>query len=209
MSHLQDVNEVPFPPPPWKCSGRMWTGIFRSTAPRQLPNGFRHVLDPHLFIISLIRYLDGTLRYDELIFGTLVMRGVRYGIHVDEIWVNDLASIWGGRRIWGLPKNPAVFEWEDGSAHIADSHGLIAEISVDTEPARFPWIWIPAPGFGLLDDSWTYYIGSLWARPDKTNMRITEWPERHVPLQSKVPLTSMGGKPFEMSVPPPKILKAS
>src|SRR5690348_12427980 len=121
MSHIEDIEEVPFPPPPWKCSGQMWTGIFKSTIPRQLPAGFKPVLNPHLFVISLIRYLDGTLRYDELIFGTLAMRGRRYGIHVDEIWVNDTASIWGGRRTWGLPKNPATFTWKVGSARITDS----------------------------------------------------------------------------------------
>jgi hypothetical protein len=208
MTPLQDVKEVPYPPPPWKCSGQMWTGVFKSTVSRGLPAGFKHVLDPHLFIISLIRYLDGTLRYDELIFGTLAMRGIRYGIHVDEIWVDDPASIWGGRRIWGLPKNPATFHWNDGSVQITDSHGLIAAVSVDAASARSPWIWLPSPGFGWLNDSWVYYIGSLWARPGKTNMQITQWPERYAPLQSSVPLASFGGKPFEMSVPPPKVLRA-
>ena len=131
MSHLQDVEEVPYPPAPWKCSGQMWTGIFKSDIPRTLPGGFKHFLDPHLFIVSLIRYLDGTLRYDELLFSTLARLGPRPGIHVDDIWVNERASLWGGCRIWGLPKNLAEFGWDGSTVQITDEHGLIAKISVD------------------------------------------------------------------------------
>jgi hypothetical protein len=90
---------------------------------------------------------------------------------------------------------------------MSDSHGLIAEIAVDSTPSRFPWVWLPSPGFGFLNGSYVYYIGSLWTRPGRTNMQITEWPERYDRLQKNTPVTSFGGKPFEMSVPSPKILK--
>ena len=208
MSHLQNVEEVPYPPAPWKCSGQMWTGIFKSHVARQLPGELKHLLDPHLFVVSLIRYLDGTLRYDELLFGTPARLGLRLGIHVDDIWVNDRASLWGGRRIWGLPKNLADFNWDVSTVQITDEHGLIAKIFVDIFPARLPFIWMPAPGFGRLDERWTYYVGSLWARLGKAGMQILEWPARFAVLQNNKPTLSFGAKPFvEMQVPSPKILR--
>ncbi|MBC7878131.1 MAG: acetoacetate decarboxylase family protein [Anaerolineales bacterium] len=209
MSHLQDVEEIPYPPAPWKCSGQIWIGIFKSHAPRPLPDDFKHLFDPHLFVVSLIRYLDGTLRYDEILFSTPARLGARIGTHVDDIWVNDLASLWGGRRIWGLPKNLADFKWDESTVHITDDHGLIAKISVDMRPARSPLLWMPIPGFGHLDQAWTYYVGSLWAHFGKAGMQIVEWPERFAALQNTKPSFSVAAKPFvEMQVPPPKILRS-
>jgi Acetoacetate decarboxylase (ADC) len=207
MSHLQEIEEVPYPPAPWKCSGQMWTGIFKSHVPRPLPGEFKHLLAPHLFVVSLIRYLDGTLRYDELLFSTPARLGARLGTYVTDIWVNDLASLWGGRRIWGLPKNLANFNWDGSIVQITDDHGLIAKISVDMRPARLPLIWMPAPGFGRLGQAWTYYVGSLWAHLGKAGMQIVEWPARFAALQNNKPTFSFGAKPFvEMQVPSPKIL---
>lgn len=208
MTHLQDAAEAPYPPAPWKCSGQMWTGIFKSTVPRQLPSDLKHLFDPHWFTTSLICYLDGTLRYDELIFGTPARSGPRLGLHVDEIWVNDLASLWGGRRIWGLPKNLAHFHWDGSTVQIADDLGLVTRISMDMRQAYFPWLWTPLPGFGNLDGLRTYYMGSLWLRPGKAEMQILEWPLRFPALQSNQPILGLGGKPFVLQVPPPAILKS-
>lgn len=210
MSHLQEIEEVPYPPAPWKCSGQMWSGFFRSEAPRMLPGKFKHLLDPHIFIVSLIRYLDGTLRYDELLFSTPARLGLKMGGFISDIWVNDRASLWGGRRIWGLPKNLADFNWDETSVQITDEHGLIAKISVDKRPSRAPLLWTPVPGFGCLDQGWTYYIGSLWAHFGKSDMQVTEWSaSRFNGLQSNTPILSVAAKPFvEMQVPPPKILIA-
>lgn len=208
MGYLQNVEEVPYPPAPWKCSGQMWTGLFRSNIPRQLPDGLKHLLDPHFFIVSLIRYLEGTLHYDEILFATPARLGVRLGIHVDDIWVNDLASLWGGRRIWGLPKNLADFTWKDSTVQISDEQGLIAKISVDMNPAPLPWMWLPTPGFGHLDQSLTYFFGSMWARLGGAGMQIVEWPIRFAALQVNKPVVGVAAKPFvNMQVPLPVILR--
>jgi hypothetical protein len=210
MSHLQEIEEVPYPAAPWKCSGQMWSGLFKSAALRALPEEFKHVLDPRLFIVSLIRYLDGTLRYDELIFSTPARLGTRVGMYVSDIWVNDRASLWGGRRIWGLPKNLADFHWNESTVQITDDHGLIAEICVEERPVRSPLLWTPVPGFGHLDHGWTYYIGSLWANFGRTDMKILKWStSRFDGLQSNAPKLSIAAKPFvEMKVPEPKILES-
>lgn len=208
MTHLQDVTEVPYPPAPWKCSGQMWTGLFKSTVPRHLPDDLKHLLDPHWFTISLIRYLDGTLRYDELIFGTPARSGLRFGLHVDEIWVNNLASLWGGRRIWGLPKNLAHFHWDGSTVQIADDLGLIVAISMNMRHTHFPWLWMPLPGFGNLDGSRTYYVGSLSLCPARANMQILEWPVRFAALCNRQPSLGLRARPFVLQVPPPIILKS-
>ncbi len=208
MGDLQDVEEVPYPPAPWKCSGQMWTGLFKSNIPRQLPGELKHLLDPHLFIVSLIRYLDGTLRYDEILFGTLARQGHRLGIYVDDIWVNDLASLWGGRRIWGLPKNLADFAWDGSTVRMSDEQGLIAKISVDLRPARLPWMWVPAPGFGHLNQSLLYYLGGMCARLGASGMQIIEWPARFPAMQNSKPMISFGARPFvDMQVPLPISLR--
>jgi hypothetical protein len=210
MSHLQEIEEVPYPPAPWKCSGQMWSGFFKSKVPRTLPGEFKHLLDPHIFIVSLIRYLDGTLRYDELLFATPARLGMRMGAYISDIWVDDRASVWGGRRIWGLPKNLAEFNWNESVVEISDDHGLITKISVDPRPSRSPLMWLPVPGFGHLDQGWTYYIGSLWARFGKSGMHVTDWSAaRFDDLQSSTPMFSVGARPMdEIQVPSPRILKA-
>ncbi len=209
MSHLQEIEEVPYPSAPWKCSGEMWSGFFKSEVPRRLPADFKHILDPHIFIVTLIRYLDGTLRYDELLFSTPAWLGARPGMYVNDIWVDDRASVWGGRRIWGLPKNLADFNWNESGVEISDDHGLITKITVDRSPSRIPLMWLPIPGFGHLDQGWTYYIGSLWAHFGKSGMKITEWSSaRFDDLQSSTPMFGIGARPFnEIQVPSPKILK--
>lgn len=209
MSHLQDIEEVPYPPAPWKCSGKMWGGFFKSETPRALPDGFKHILDPHTFIVAVIRYMDGTLRYDELLFATPARFGLRMGAYISDIWVDDRASVWGGRRIWGLPKNLANFNWNESVVEITDDYGLIAKISVDQRPSRSPLLWMPVPGFGHLDQGWTYYIGSLWGYFGKSGMQIGEWSAaRFDGLQSKTPMISVGVSPFnELQVPAPRILR--
>src|SRR4051812_33530509 len=143
-------EEKPYPPPPWISDGQMWTGVYPVTSPPALPEGLRPFLDPSWVLLVFVRYLAGTLRYDELVIGSLARRGLRVGIYVHDIWVDSEASLRGGRRIWGLPKELATFAWEGDTVHVADAEGPIATLSVDRSPAPSPRIWTIAPGFGRL-----------------------------------------------------------
>jgi hypothetical protein len=186
----------------------MWTGLFKSSIPRPLPGELKHLLEPHLFVVSMIRYLEGTLTYDELLFATLARQGSQLGLHVDDIWVDDLASLWGGRRIWGLPKNLAKFTWDGSTVQAVDALGSIATLSLDTRPAALPSIPLLTPGFGHLDGALLHYVGNMWARPGSAGMQIVEWPSRFPALQSNKPIFSVGFKPFvNMQVSLPKTLK--
>jgi hypothetical protein len=145
-----------------------------------------------------------------LLFATPARFGMRMGAYISDIWVDDRASVWGGRRIWGLPKNLAEFNWNESVVEITDDHGLIAKISVDQSPIRSPLLWLPVPGFGHLEhQGWTYYIGSLWAHFGRTDMQVAEWSaSRFGDLQNNTPLFGVGARPFdEIQVPSPKILK--
>ena len=89
VSRLQKLEEIPYPLPPWKMTGQAWMGYFKSDAPIQLPAGLHHVLPPRSVIVAVIRYQEGTLCYDELIFGTLV----RIGVWVDAAF-GDCPKTW-------------------------------------------------------------------------------------------------------------------
>jgi len=208
MNQLQNLEEIPYPPAPWNFTGQMWMGMFRSATPKELPGELKHLLDPHVFVVSLIRYLNGTLRYDELAFGSFVRLGVLPGLYVDHMWVDNQASLWGGRRIWGLPKNLANFVWDGSTVRVADEQGLIAHISVDLRPARLPLVWTFLPAFGRLEQSWAYFFEIIGARLGNAGMQVLEWPARFPPLQSNKPSVSFAVKPFEIEVRPPKILRA-
>src|SRR3712207_4856461 len=113
----------PYPPVPWRSRGQLWMGIYDSGTRPALPQGLQALANPNWLVLALVRYLEGTLRYDELVVGALVRRGLRVGGHVHSIWVNDEASLWGGRRMWGVATGLAAFPWNGGSVRVAGDRG--------------------------------------------------------------------------------------
>ena len=86
--------------------------------------------------VLLARYGDGaTLGYDELIvFAGAVRAGGRRGMWVSHIYVDLPASVAGGRRIWGLPKELAEFGWGPRAVSV---HGLL-EARISRAPVKAP-----------------------------------------------------------------------
>jgi hypothetical protein len=207
LSRLQSVEEAPYPPAPWDAKGQLWMGFFKTDTPVQLPAGLKYLLDPHSLLVTVVRYLEGTLCYDELAFGTLARMGSRVGICTDCIWVTDLASLWGGRRIWGVPKNLAKFAWSDSTVRVTDEQGLIATIKVDMSPAKSPWVWMPSPAIGQLESgAWVYAVGGLWALFGGANMQVEEWSTRFGYQLGNKPALSFGAKPFRLHLPAAKVI---
>ena len=106
----QTCRRDQLPPPPWLATGQCgWP-------PRPPPVGsrFRLTFPPWAargrLVIALARF-RGTLSYDEFAVGSLVRRGTRGGLWCQRIWIDDAASLWGGRRLWGIPKQLARFDW--------------------------------------------------------------------------------------------------
>ena len=68
---------------------------------------------PHRGRLLLARYEgDSTLHYGELlVFPALTRVRGSIGIWVSHAYVDSPASLAGGRRMWGVPKDLATFEW--------------------------------------------------------------------------------------------------
>jgi hypothetical protein len=190
-----DRGEKSYPPAPWRSKGQIWIGLFKVDSPPALPKELRPLLSPKWLAVYLVRYLEGTLRYDELAICSVVRRGWRYGAHVHHIWVDSEASLWGGRRIWGVPKELATFEWDGDLVRVTDREGPIATIKVDQRPSRGPSLWIPSPCFGYPDGRLVRAKASLKGRLAGPRMSIEEW-------SSRIPYRLMGAPRFGVSASP-------
>jgi len=127
------VGMETYPPAPWWSAGAMWI------AP--LSVGGRRI------VLAVVRYREGTLSYNEVFFGSVVRRGLRVGLSVHGIWVDSVASLWGGREIWGLPKQLATFTWRNRGLTMTAEDGRL-DVRFSGSPrwsARVPFI---APAFG-------------------------------------------------------------
>ncbi len=197
---------VPYPPPPWQLSGSSWLGLFRANQALALPAEYKHFLSSRHVAVALIRYLSGTLQYDELIVASVARRRRRVGLYVHHIWVDDLSSLWGGRKIWGLQKEMAEFAWRKNVVTISDANGWIAQIEVNHDQAWLPSLPLWMPSFGNAAGQSLFTVGRINARLGKAGMRIHDWSARFgFHLKSK-PFLSVAGKPFAMVFTPPTFL---
>lgn len=196
--------EVPYPPAPWDLSGLLWAGLFCADTPVPLPNGLKPVLGRHGRIVLLVCYREGTLRYNELVIGVPARRGVQVGLYVSRIWVDDDAALWGGRHIWGLPKQPARFVWKDNTVHVADDDGTIAFYTLGDHPARLPVPFLWAPFWGCHGDGYVRTVARVQARLGCARLRIHLRPERSGVAVGQTCLATVGAT-FRMRIPPPRV----
>ena len=180
-------------------------GFFKTDTPVELPNGLKHLFNPRWLAVTLARYLEGTLCYDELLIGSLTRRGVRIGVFVHHIWVNDHSSLLGGRRIWGLPKEMADFAWDGNMVRVTDEKGSIVTLTIEESKAWLPRIWVLAPSIGQLNGQWTFTMARLWAQLGGVRIHLGEWSSRFACRPSKVPVFAFAAKSFDMTVLPPKL----
>ncbi|MEU4886879.1 acetoacetate decarboxylase family protein [Streptomyces xinghaiensis] len=194
------------PPAPWVSRGEMWFGLLPVRRPPDLPPDLRPVGPRDRIAVGVVRYREGTLRYDELALGPLVRRGRRAGLLIQRIWVDDDASVRGGRAIWGLPKEPAEFTWTGDSLRVGDDGGTLARITF--RPGRGPLSALPPlpavlPGFGGTPGRRLFIAGRLAGRPRREAMTVTEWSDRLPPLRHGRARPSLAVRPFRMTVPGP------
>jgi hypothetical protein len=206
MTDQNQPEEVTYPPAPWRLKGQMWMAIYDTGTPVALPDGFKPLLNPNWLAIVLVRYLEGTLRYDELVVGTVAYRGLRVGIHVHSLWVNDEASLWGGRRIWGVPKELATFTWDSNTVHVLDKGGPIVTLTVNGKAPRAPWVWMLAPGFGFLDGRCLHILIRTQVRLGRAGIRVDGSSPRFPYRIAGTPLFGLTGDPIRITVPEPRIL---
>lgn len=197
------IAEVAYPPPPWHLSGQSWLGFFRADVAPALPDGLKHLPPSRWLAVALIRYLSGTLVYDELIIGSLARGRGRVGLFVHHIWVNDVQSLWGGRKIWGLQKELAQFTWQDDSVRISDDNGLIATIRVNKTAAWLPPLPLLMPSYGQRNEEWLFTTARLNARLGRAGMTMEAWSDRFPWRIESAPRFAVAGKPFAMTFVPP------
>ena len=196
----------PYPPAPWRLRGTLWAGLFRAEAPVVLPAGLRHLLGSRWLVVLLVRYLDGTLIYDELVVGSPARRGVRIGLFAHRIWVNNAASVHGGRGIWGLPKEMATFAWCENGVQVRDDAGPVADFAMDPHRGRLPPFWLFAPFLGRRrHGAWLYTVASLSARRCRPGgLRLEEQALGFPFPVRRMPWLSVAVDSFILTVPPPK-----
>jgi len=191
-----------YPPAPWHLGGQLWMGLFRlHVGVVPIPQGARRLLDPRWMLLVFVRYLDGVLRYDELAFGVPMVCGQHYGIWVDRIWVDSEPSLWGGRRLWGVPKELARFDWQGDTVTVLDAGGHIATLTLNRTPARFPAWTFAAPGFGQIDGQLVVARGRIQGRLGRAGLHIAAWTSRFGYCPSAQPRISFAVKPFQMHLP--------
>jgi hypothetical protein len=92
--------------------------------------------------IYVARYGAGsTLEYSELIvFSALARMAGRVGGWISHIYVDSEASVAGGQKIWGLPKERARFDWWNGELTVSYSGTPILLLPVWGAGADFHFV---------------------------------------------------------------------
>lgn len=184
--------------------GGAWIGLFQADRSLALPSDLAPLLGDRAVIVALIRYLDGTLRYDECIVGSLVRSGALPGVYVRQIWVDSPPSLRGGRAIWGLPKQLARFTWHGSEVAIADADGPIVTLSIDARVALLSRMPLPIPLFGCRERRRVFALAGASARPGRAQMRLSHWSDRFGYRIGATPALAIGMKPFRLSIPAPR-----
>jgi hypothetical protein len=197
---------IPYPPPPWRSRGTIWTGLLSTRGTLDIPMGFRPLLGSRRLVLMLVRYLGGTLCYDEFLLGSPVRRGVRAGLWVHHIWVNDAASMWGGRCIWGVPKESAEFSWKEHGVEVSGPGGLVVNLYLP--PAARSWLPLPlaAPAFGRIGDRYQYFVGRLHGRVSPASVHVGHWPTGLPPLVGNTSRLGLRVDGFRMVLGAPRAL---
>ncbi|MGV9626851.1 acetoacetate decarboxylase family protein [Streptomyces sp. NPDC003487] len=122
------------PPEPWHLRGDMYTALWlvpgRDLPTWPLPEGARavSVSGRRLLVTFWVDYTGGDLAYRELLVAVVVRHGVRLAATAVQVWVDDERSLSGGRRLWALPKEPAVFTFTPlppARHHLAGLHATV------------------------------------------------------------------------------------
>ena len=196
-------GEGAYPPAPWRFRGQLWVGVLPARHRLHVPADLRPLGSPSRLVVGLVRYREGTLRYDELAFGPLVRRGRRAGLLIDRIWVSDATSVRGGRGIWDLPKELAEFTWTDRSVRVTDRDGPVAELAFRPGRLRLPPVPLPLPGFSGSAGRRLFIPGRLVGALRRETVEVVSWSERLPALADTTARLSVAVRPFRMTVPGP------
>lgn len=167
-----------YPSAPWRMQGQGWLAMFKADQAIALPEPLKLIVPPTWMTMALLRYTAGTLQYDELILGRFARQGLKPGLHVDYIWVNDEQSLAGGRALWALPKQMAQFDWQPEQVRISDERGLIMTLAIPA-PRLFAFpSYLPFPAIGTYTTPHKLIVARLTARMAVSPLHLVEWSDR-------------------------------
>ncbi|WP_051872010.1 acetoacetate decarboxylase family protein [Streptomyces sclerotialus] len=190
------------PAPPWRARGTLWLSLFTAREALPLPADLAPLGSRHALAVLLVRYEEGTLRYDELAVGSPARRGRRVGVYCHRIWVDSAASLRGGRLLWGIPKEMARFTWDEGTVRIADDTGTLAALRVAPPVrGRLPVPYLPGNAFGRIGEDRTYLGGRLAGRLGTGRIGVLEWTGRLPELKRPEPRCTVTVSPARFFFP--------
>lgn len=104
-----------YPDEPWHLAGQMHLSLWlvpRAELPPVAP-GTRPLTVAGRGLVAaawIVYENDSVLHYNELLRAVLVRDRARPRVCITDIWVDNEASMAGGRALWGIPKEMAAFE---------------------------------------------------------------------------------------------------
>lgn len=145
-----------YPPAPWRLRGEaaIVAARVREASAERLRSPGRVLLTARGWTLGgvlLARYdTRATLPYHELIvFSGVACAGARVAFVVSHIYVDSLASLHGGREIWGLPKELADFKWDARDVTVTQDGRTLLRASLRRRAGRL-LLPLHAPVFGEL-----------------------------------------------------------
>lgn len=203
-------------PPPWtlKGYGLQILQIMEIDSVRALiPSEFKIIsvgFGKTIGGVYLASYESGsTLEYHELIVSpALVSYGNQWGGWISHIYVDHPDSVAGGREIWGLPKELATFEWENGNT-IKVYQGSKLLYSLNYQPKKWSLpLSLTLPSFGILSSNVLKFQATFKSNLSLINSQFkipTESPFANLGLEK--PGLTLSLNCLTLSVSEPKIIK--
>lgn len=137
-----------YPEEPWHLAGQMYLSLWLvprpelpAVAPRTRPVT---IAGRGMVGAAWVVYEnDSVLHYNELLRAVLVRDGARPRVCITDIWVDSEVSRAGGRAMWGIPKQMAVFDVDraDDMRGAAMSEDAPLAAIRFTETRRLPGRW--------------------------------------------------------------------
>ena len=138
-----------YPPAPWDLCGQGWLTVW--TAPRSAISLHSPGVVPlSLFgrVLVVSAFVDyrppGLLSYHEVMAAVVVRRGLRVGLSITDIWVDDTRSQRGARAMWGIPKELADFSLSADPLDATARTGTATIATAVEHPVKAPGlpVWV-------------------------------------------------------------------
>lgn len=144
--------DVTYPPQPWQLTGRNAVGVWlvpaaQAPLPHAPSTRQLRLFGRVIVAAAFFRYDEPSpLTYGEIMATQIVLDGWRPRISITHIWVDSPASMAGGREMWAIPKDLAIFDIDPERAWAAQDIGTLEVERTRTLPGLWPLVFRLAQG---------------------------------------------------------------